>query len=77
MAKELKFSYDREGDVLDVSIGEPEEAISREVTDDFFIRISPVSGEVIGFSILNFEKWFKDKTDFKTIPLSAKFELIT
>lgn len=39
MGKEIRMTYDEQGDILDVSLGEPEEAISREVEDDFFLRI--------------------------------------
>jgi uncharacterized protein YuzE len=60
MGKEIKMAYDDAGDILDISIGDPEKAISREVEEDFFLRVNPVSGEVVGFSILNFRKWFKD-----------------
>lgn len=72
MGKEIRMVYDDEGDVLDVSIGEPEDAISREVEDDFFLRVRPDSGEVVGFSILNFRKWFKDAKDIKILPVKAE-----
>ena len=60
MGKKLKMSYDKEGDILDVSLGDPTSAISEEGEDDFFVSRHPVSGEIVGFSILNFEKWFKE-----------------
>lgn len=72
MGKEIRISYDDEGDILDVSLGEPEKAISKEVEDDFFLRVNPVSGEVVGFSMLNFRKWFKDAKDIKTLPVKAE-----
>ncbi|MBI4654411.1 MAG: DUF2283 domain-containing protein [Nitrospirae bacterium] len=72
MGKELRMAYDDEGDVLDISIGDPEKAISKEVEDDFFLRVNPVSGEVVGFSILNFRKWFKNAKDIKTLPIKAE-----
>jgi hypothetical protein len=72
MGKEIRIAYDEEGDVLDIAIGEPEEAISREVEDDFFLRIKPDSGEVVGFSVLNFRKWFKDPKDVKILPVKAE-----
>ena len=72
MGKEIRMVYDEEGDILDVSLGEPEEAISKEVEDDFFLRVNPVSGEVVGFSILNFRKWFKNAKDIKTLPIKAE-----
>ena len=72
MGKEIKMAYDDAGDILDISIGDPEKAISREVEEDFFHRVNPVSGEVVGFSILNFRKWFKDSKDIKTLPIKAE-----
>ena len=55
MGKEIRMIYDDEGDVLDVSLGVPVAAVSREMDDDFFVRIEPNSGEVVGFSILDFK----------------------
>jgi uncharacterized protein YuzE len=72
MGKEIKMAYDDEGDILDISIGDPEKAISKEVEEDLFLRVNPVSGEVVGFSILNFRKWFKDTKDIKTLPIKAE-----
>ena len=72
MGKEIRRAYDDEGDVLDISMGDPEEAISKEIEDDFFLRVNSVSGEVVGFSILNFRKWFKDAKDIKTLPVKAE-----
>lgn len=73
MGKKLRMSYDKEGDVLDVALGDPGPAISEEVEDDFFVRRHPVSGEIVGFSILNFEKWFKEVREYKTLPLEGQF----
>ena len=38
MEEGLRFSFDKEADMLDISIGTPKKAISREVDDDFFVR---------------------------------------
>ncbi len=73
--EKLRISYDKEGDILDLSIGSPEAAISTEIEDDFFIRTDPKTGEVVGFSVLNFEKWFKDTRDFKTLPVSVELSV--
>lgn len=75
MEKELILSYDKVGDILDIHIGKPKPAISREVEDDFFVRLDIKTGKVVGFSILNFEKWFKNSKDFKSLPIKAKFLL--
>jgi len=76
MEEKLRFAYDKEGDVLDISIGEPRKAISSEIENDFFIRKDLKTGEVTGFSILNFSKWFKSINDYRTIPMSAKFTVL-
>ena len=75
MEKGLRFSFDKEADILDISIGKPKKAISREVKDDFFVRIDPKTKKVVGFSILNFEKWFKNTKDDKLVPIKAEFLL--
>ena len=74
MEKGLRFSFDKQSDILDISIGKPKKAISTEVEDDFFVRIDPKTKKVVGFSILNFEKWFKDESK-KVIPIKAEFLL--
>ena len=43
------FWFDKEGDVLDISIGKPQKAVSREVGKDILIRMNPKS-KVIGFT---------------------------
>ena len=75
MAKTLRFAYDKEADVLDISLGKPQRAVSREIEDEFFVRLDPKTGAVVGFSILNFEKWFKDLQDVRPIPITAQFTL--
>ena len=75
MAEKLRFAYDKGADILDISLGEPKEAISREIEGDFFVRLDPKTNKVVGFSILNFEKWFKSLDDYRLMPLSAEFSL--
>jgi len=75
MAKKMIFSYDKEGDLLDISVGKPQKAVSTEVVDDFFVRKDVKTGKIVGFSILNFEKWFKGEKDERIVPLSASFQL--
>lgn len=73
MAQKMIFYYDKEEDLLDISVGKPKKAISTEITDDFFVRKEIRTGKIIGFSILNFEKWFKGKQEERIIPLTARF----
>jgi uncharacterized protein YuzE len=75
MEERLAFSYDREGDILDISIGKPRAAISKEVDNDVFVRQDKKTGEVVGFMIMNFEKRFGKLGKEEVIPVSGKFKL--
>ena len=75
MANTLRFAYDKEGDILDIAVGRPRAAISREVSDDVFVRFDPKSRKIVGFSILNFTKQFKRLGDAKPSPVAAHFSL--
>ncbi len=49
----MQLAYDREADVLYLSIGDPRPAISREIGDDVLLRVDPGTGEVVGLTVLN------------------------
>ena len=76
MGENLKVYFDKIGDVLDIAIGEPREAISREVDNDIVVRIDPKTDEIIGFTILNFEKRFEQLDVSETLPITATFSQI-
>ena len=76
MEKELKFFFDKQGDSLDIAIGEPEKAISREIGNDIVMRVEPETGEIVGFTILNFEKRFEHLNRSETLPITATFSEI-
>lgn|GEM_PF-1423830 len=52
----------KKGIVLDISIGDPREAISKEVGGDILIRVDPRTNEVLCITILNFENRFEETT---------------
>ena len=72
--EKMRLFYDEEGDVLDISIGEPKKAKSQERGNDIIIR-KDNKGKVVGFTILNFEKRSEKEKGFN-IPVEAKFEII-
>lgn len=75
MEKALNFSYDKQGDILDISLGRPKKAISEEISEDIFIRLEPKTQEIVGFMILNFEKRFSKSRDPETLPIIGNFKL--
>jgi hypothetical protein len=76
MGKKLKFFFDKKGDILDIAAGKPKEAISKEVARDIVVRIDPETKEIVGFSILNFEKRFERMERSETLPITATFEQV-
>ena len=75
--EKMMFWFDKEGDVLDISIGKPKEALSKEIGDDILLRINPETKEVVGFTILNFEKRFSghQKPEEISVPIVGSFKL--
>lgn len=73
MEKELRFSYDDEGDILEIFKGEPKETISKDVGDDIWIKVDPETEEILGFTIISFTKRFSQKGRLKKIPVMAEF----
>jgi len=56
--KTIMFFYDKDNDVMDISIGKPKVAISEEADDDIIVRTDPHSREIVGFMIINFTNVF-------------------
>ena len=70
----LNLFYDREADVLYFSKGAPSfRDVSDEMADEVVIRRHPKTGEVTGFTVLNFSK--KSKKTNQTIELPIEIAL--
>lgn len=55
--KEIEFDYDKEADVLYMSLGKPKEAVVEEV-GNIGIRVDEKTKEVVGLTIIEFMKSF-------------------
>jgi len=74
MGKELKISYDKEADVLYVSLGHPEYTLYTEIGPDLILRLDPETHEVVGFTIIDFAQHFAyNEPSSLQIPLTATF----
>ena len=72
MDKMTQMFYDKEGDILYLSVGEPRRAISEEVGDDILLRVDPDNGEVVGLTVLNFSTRFSSLTNPQTLPVEME-----
>jgi len=77
MAKQLRFFFDRDADILYLSLGKPRPAISKEVGDDILVRVDPKNHRVVGCTILNLTKRFRKMKEAEPLPLSGELTLRT
>ena len=63
------FFYDKEGDVLYITIGEPQVAVSRELDNDVLVRQEPQTGKIVGMTVLNFASRFSDLEKEQKLPV--------
>ena len=56
----ITIDYDNEADVLYLSFGEPAEAVTEEL-GDIGIRIDEKTNEIVGVTVIDFLKNFKNK----------------
>ena len=72
--KELMFGYDREVDVLYISLGKPEKGMQYiELNSNLILRLDPKSKEIVGITIIDFSKQFSGERYFSKVPIMASF----
>jgi len=70
----LKISYDKDADVLYVSIGPPKPAICETLDNGVVVRYNESTNKVIGFTIIDFAKRFSAKDEPVSVNLMAQLE---
>ena len=76
MKANIQYSFDREADILYVSKGDPyPEVESEEIGEDIVVHRDRRTGEVVGFTILNFLKRAGEGLKRVTLPLEASFKV--
>ena len=72
--KELMFGYDKEVDVLYISLGRPEKGMQYiELNSNLILRVDPKSKEIVGITIIDFSKQFSGERYFSKVPILASF----
>jgi len=74
MKKEMHVYYDSEGDLLEIRVGKPTKGYMKDIGNDIFERVDEKTGEIRGFSILNFTKR-SEKLKCIDIPLPAQLRM--
>lgn len=75
MRKEIQFHYDREADVLYLSVGRPQRAKTIEVGEDFILRLHPKTAEVVGMTIIDFSRHFPKLRPARLgLPVNGSFD---
>ena len=71
--KVIRVIYYKPSDELNIILGEPRDSVLDEIADEIYVRLDPETGEILGFTILNFEKRARDKG--QVLPLLGSFAL--
>jgi len=71
--EKIDLFYDKKGDVLYISLGVPQKAISKELDNDVLLRVDPATGRVVGLTILNFAERFSNIDHPQSFPVLAEF----
>lgn len=69
----MRLSYDKEADVLYITFGIPRFGIDDETEDGIFIRRDEMRREVLGITVMDFEKRFSRKLH-DVLPVSLEYE---
>ena len=76
MGSKLIFKYDRQTDILHISIRPPyKEQESEELEDDVIARFNPQTGEIENLEVLFFSTRLL-RSDFLELPVSAELHLV-
>ena len=60
---QVEVSYDPDGDVLYLSIAEPQAALTRGEANGLLVRTDPQTHRVVGLTVLDYEKKFRQLDD--------------
>ena len=71
--KLMGLSYDKESDVLYITFGLPKFGIDEETEDGIFIRRDETCREIIGITVMDFEKRFSRKLK-EVLPVSVEYD---
>jgi len=72
MVEDLNYHYDREEDILYVTLGGSDSALCIEQGNGFLVRIDPESGEVVGFTVIDFSLRAAERV---SLPVYSQFAL--
>jgi uncharacterized protein YuzE len=60
MKEKIVLDYDKEADVLYISFGNPQQAVTEEM-GNIGVRINPKTNQIVGLTIIEFLKTFRKK----------------
>lgn len=76
MEAKLRFTYDREGDILHIDKCPPyAEQESEELEDEVVVRVNPKTGEVENLEVLFFSTRLL-RSDLFELPVTAELRLV-
>ena len=75
----MRFSYYPPSDELNIHFDEPKPCVSKEISDEVYVRLDSETHNIVGLTILNFRHRFsgaKGKVISFELPILAHIELL-
>jgi uncharacterized protein YuzE len=70
----LRIGYDREADVLYLSLGEPRKRMEyREVGNGVILRVDPETEKIVGLTVVDFVRNFSGVAQIAQVPVTGEF----
>lgn len=67
----LLIDYDERSDVLYLSLGEPRAALTEEGEEGLLLRRDPITGELVGVTVLSYGQHFRHLPDISWLGKSG------
>ncbi len=65
--KHVDWEYDEGADVLDISFGKPQPALSLDLGSGIVLRYTEKSGEIVGFTIIGLKHVVKSEIPMESV----------
>jgi hypothetical protein len=76
MEKRLTVWWDKEGDLLELTIGKARKGFFMPINGDVLVRLDSKTKEPIGIIFINFSKNFKNKSRKISLPIELKLKML-
>ncbi len=72
-ARGFRFAYSSDADILEIGLGVDVQTSAVALDDQTCVHVSVETGDVVGFTVMNFVARFQGATHAEELPFSVQF----